>query len=162
MEKDKNIKKNDNDKKKIEELKKKIVELEDVVKRSQADFLNLKRRTDEERIKNIRYSGEQEIIKILPVFDNFKRASEHVPKELEKNEWIKGIVQIEQYFKKVLEDIGIKKIECLGMPANYNFHEIISQLPGKKEIILQEIEAGYIYNDKVIKATKVIVGDGSK
>jgi molecular chaperone GrpE len=155
-------KENNKDKDLVEGLQAKITELEESVKRSQADFMNLKRRTDEERMKNLKYSGERELSQILPVFDNFKRASEHIPEDLSKNEWAVGILQIEQYFKKVLEDIGIKKIECMGMPADYNFHEIISQTKGKKDIIVQEVESGYIYNDKVIRATKVIVGDGNE
>ena len=109
----------------------------------------------------MKYSGSQEILKLLPVFDNFSRAFMHIPEELLNNEWVKGVMQIEQFFVKTLNDMGVKKIECVGMPANHIFHEVISQTKGEKDIIIQEVETGYMYHDKVLRVAKVIVGDGS-
>ena len=164
MKKDSNIKKDkdpkEQDQDKEKEYLQKIAELEDSVKRAQADFLNFKRRTEEEKMNSLKYSGSNELLNLMPVFDNFARAFEHIPEDISENEWVKGVIQIEQYFVKVLEGMGIKKIECLGMPANHIFHEVISQAKGKKDIILQEVEIGYMYNDKVLRASKVIVGDG--
>lgn len=144
--------------KKGEDMKLKILELEESLKRAQADFINYRRRVNEDRIAALKYEGSSMLLSLLPVFDNLDRAFQHIPKELESNDWVKGIVHIEQYFLKILGDLKVNKIECLGMPADYNFHDVIDKKPGKKDIILDVIEDGYIYNDKVLRPAKVIVG----
>jgi len=161
----KKVIKNDKPEKKVNDKEKgyleKIAQLEDSLMRSNADFINYKRRTDEEKLNNLKYSGSNVLLDILPVLDDFKRAFDHIPENLAQDEWVNGVIQIENRFLKSLEDIGIKKIECIGMPANHIFHEVLSIAKGKKDIILQEVEAGYMYHDKVLRPSKVIVGDGN-
>lgn len=140
---------------------KKIIELEEALKRCQADFVNYKRRVNEERISNLKYEGSGVLMTLLPVFDNLTRAFNHIPDGIKDNDWVKGVIHIEQYFLKVLSDMNVQRIECLGMPADHNFHEVVDVKPGKKDIIIHILEDGYTFHDRVLRPAKVVVGDGS-
>ena len=85
-----------------------------------------------------------------------------MPDDLKGNEWVKGIVQIHDDFLKTLEQIGVKKIKTVGEALDPNLHEGLIADPGKKDVILEELEPGYTLNDEVVKVAKVKVGDGNE
>jgi molecular chaperone GrpE len=140
----------------------KIDELTNALARAMADLQNYKRRTEEDQAKFVKFANAELIKVLLPIIDNFDRSTEHLPDDLKNNEWAKGIVQIHDDFLKTLKTVGVKKIKTIGETLNPNLHEGLIAGPGKKDVILEELEPGYTLNDNVIKPAKVKVGDGTK
>lgn len=134
--------------------------------RAQADLVNYRKRGDEEKLAFIKYANLDFILAFLPVFDNFKRAALHTPEsddEVVKN-WVDGVKAIEKQFEQVLSSIGVTQIVVnTGDNFDPNQHEAVateeSDLPA--DSIISEVEYGYIYNDRVIRPTKVKVSKGS-
>jgi len=140
----------------------KIDELTNALARAMADLQNYKRRTEEDQTKFVKFANAELIKVLLPIIDNFDRSTEHLPDDLKNNEWAKGIVQIHDDFLKTLKTVGVKKIKTIGETLDPNLHEGLIAGPGKKDVILEELEPGYTLNDNVIKPAKVKVGDGTK
>lgn len=144
---------------KIKELEDKIAELTAGWQRTQADFMNFRKRVEEEKVGNRKNAQIDLILQILPVLDNFRLSSQHLPKDLSENQWAKGIQHIEHQFEQVLLNIGVSKIETTNQPFDPNRHEAIESL--KSELpsgtILEEIQAGYLFADSVIRPSRVKV-----
>ncbi|MBN1366927.1 MAG: nucleotide exchange factor GrpE [Dehalococcoidales bacterium] len=128
--------------------------------RAQADFINYKRRCEQEKEELIKYGEAEFITKILPVLDDFELAFSHIPRDAAKAEWVKGIKALERKLKTFLEGEGVTEIKALGKSFDPNLHEAMMQAPGKEGIVIQEYLKGYILNDRVIRHSKVVVGDG--
>jgi molecular chaperone GrpE len=147
-------------KNKNEELQRKVSELEDKRLRKAAEFENFKRRTENDQLNLINYAAESFILKILPVFDDMERSLQHIDDENSVGAVKEGLMMVYNKFSKVLEEQGIKKIEAKGKPFDVNFHEALMQqhVEGvEPHTVLEEVEAGYMYKDKVIRHTKVVV-----
>jgi len=140
----------------------KIEELTNALARAMADLQNYKRRTEEDQAKFVKFANAELLKVLLPIIDNFDRSAEHLPEDLKKNDWAKGVVQIHDDFLKTLEKVGVKKIKTTGEKLDPKLHEGLIAGPGKKDVILEELEPGYTLNDQVIKVAKVKVGDGNK
>lgn len=143
----------------ISELETRIDELTNALRQERADAINL-RRHYEEQIANIRSNVKASVVsELLPVIDNFERAMKHVPKELQTSDYIKGIEQIAKQFDKSLGNLGVTKIETVGHEFNPNFHEAVSveEGSGDKEIVSEEVQAGYRLGDEVIRHALVKV-----
>lgn len=148
----------------IELLKKELEQMTEMAKRTMADLQNYKRRQEEERRIIITMANAQLILGLLPILDNLERAVKHAPdpNALPENtkEWFNGInISIGQ-FQKILEETGLKAIESAGQKFNPEFHEALTSGPGEKDIVVEELEKGYILGDKVIRHAKVKVGNG--
>ena len=128
--------------------------------RTQADFMNFKRRSEQEREEFIRFANASLMLEILPVLDDLERALEHVPAKLASIAWVDGVNLIYRKFKATLEAQGLTQIEALGKPFDPNLHEAVRQDKGKEGIIIEEILKGYQLHDKVIRPTMVVVGNG--
>ncbi len=143
----------------IEKLENEIKELKDTLLRRAAEFENYKRRTENDQINLIKYGAESFILKILPIYDDLQRSVQHLD---ESNiESIKdGLKLVLDKFTKTFEDQGVKKIECKGKEFNVDFHDALLQQPSADvppDTVLEEVEPGYMFKDKVIKHAKVIV-----
>ena len=144
----------------VEDLKKQLAEMTERAKHTMADMQNLKRRTEEERVAMFSLAIVDFLKKILPIVDNFDRAVAHMPEGA--GEWYKGIEMSIKDLHKVLEDFGVTKIETVGKHMDPNFHHVLTQGPGEKDVITEEFEAGYIMGDRVIRHAKVKIGNGEK
>ena len=146
--------------KKIDKTKQKIEELEEGWKRTQADFENYRKRTEEQQGKILMMIKADFLAKITPVLDNFRRAFEHSPDD----EFARGVRQIGKQLEDILISEGLQKLPAeAGMKFNPEFHEAISCEPNRKmpaDHIIAEIESGWIFEDKVIKPAKVRVSKG--
>ena len=154
----KSAKKN-NELKKIEELEQKISESNEKYLRLLAEWENYRKRTIKEKSVSIEYGKELIISKILPILDDFNRA-EKAGEEQKKGD---GFLLINQKLTDALQKEGLKKISVSkGEEFDVNQHEAISQIPTKeielKGKIVEEIEAGYLLNEKIIRFSKVIIG----
>ncbi len=144
---------------KIEELKQQIAELTDALQRERADAMNVRRRSEEERVKMGSFYKATVIKELLPVIDNFERALKHLPKDLETNDFIKGVKSIVKQFEDTLAKLGVERIKTVGEPFDPNLHEAISmeEGDGDKEIVSEELQSGYILGDEVIRHAMVKV-----
>lgn len=146
------------DQNEVEALKKDLDEMTELAKRAMADMQNLKRRQEEERKLLISMATIDLVRQILPVLDNLDRAKEHVPDK--DSEWFKGIEMSINQLHQIFENIGLKSFETVGQAFNPDLHEALAQGPGEKDIIIEELEKGYMLGERVIRHAKVKVGNG--
>jgi molecular chaperone GrpE len=139
-------------------MKRQIEELIKALQRERADAINIRNRHDEQ-IKSLKKSVKASVVKeLLPIVDNFERALSHVPNELEKNDYVKGVQAVVRQFEKTLGDMGVKRIKTVGEPFNPNLHEAVSvEGEGGEETVSEELQAGYILGDEVIRHAMVKV-----
>ncbi len=170
---DENIKEknqNDNDQSNKEEeylvvigqLENEIADLKDKLLRKAAEFENYKRRTENDQINLLKYSAESFIIKLLPVVDDFVRSNDHMESAKDVDSVKKGVQLIYDKLMKILTEQGVTKIEAVGKPFNVDYHEALLQRKAEDaepHTVLDEIEKGYMYKDKVIRHSKVIVSE---
>jgi molecular chaperone GrpE len=146
----------------VKQLQAQLEELTNALQRERADALNLRRRHEEE-IANLRTRLKANVIgELLPVIDNFERALKHVPKELESNDYIKGVQGVVKQFEKTLADMGVERIKTVGEHFDPHLHEAISmeEGDGQHEIVSEELQAGYRLGDDVIRHAMVRVKAG--
>lgn len=146
----------------IEKLKKELEEMKSIAIRATADYQNLRKRSEEEKIEFMKYANSKLILEILPFIDNMKRAMQHIPEELKTNEWAIGVLNIGSHILDSLNKLGLSKIESVGQKLDPSLHEALMQMPGEQDLIIQEVEEGYMLNGKVIRYAKVVVGNGEK
>lgn len=125
-----------------------------------AEFENYRKRTLKEKADLILNGGEKTITAILPILDDFERA---IADKSEDPKVIKeGVQMIFNKFSKVLESLGVKKIETQDKDFDVDYHEAVAMVPGmgddKKGKVIDCIQTGYTLNDKVIRHAKVAVG----
>lgn len=148
----------------IKELEIQVSEWQDKYLRKVAEFENYKRRTENDQLNLIKYAAEHFIVKLLNVVDDFERSLTHIKDSKEISTLEEGIKLVYNKLMKTLEEQGVKKIEAVGKPFDVHFHEAVMQMQNDSvppHTVLDEIQCGYIYKDKVIRYSKVIVSDES-
>lgn len=146
-------------KKQTDELQRKVEELTAALQRERADSENIRRRHDEETSR-LRTSVKAHLVKdLLPVIDNFERALKHVPKDLEKNDYIKGVHAVVAQFEKTLQQMGVERIKTVGEAFDPHLHEAVSmeEGDGSSEVVSEELQAGYRIGDDVVRHAMVRV-----
>ena len=130
--------------------------------RAQADFINYKRRTEQERGEFNRFANGTLILNLLPVLDDLERAIDSIPPKLAKTSWVDGTKRIRHKFRASLEAQGLAPIKALGEPFDPRFHEAVRQDKGNEGIVIEEFQRGYMLHDRVLRPTKVVVGNGEE
>ncbi len=127
-----------------------------------AEFDNFRKRTLKERIELIQTSTQDLMTAVLPVIDDFERAAKSLETVTEVAPMKEGMDLIHQKLKNILTQKGLKPMESLGQPFNADLHEAITNIPapseGQKDLVLDEVERGYMLGEKVIRFAKVVVG----
>jgi molecular chaperone GrpE len=136
-----------------------VDELTAALQRERADAMNLRRRHDEQlaNLKNVVKTNT--VRELLPVIDNLERALKHVPQELEGNDYIKGVQGVVRQFDKAMQDIGVQRIKTVGEVFDPRVHEAVSMEDGdgEREVVSEELQAGYQLGDEVIRHAMVKV-----
>ena len=143
----------------VEELEKKNDELNDRLIRRLAEFENYKKRTDLEKDELFKYAAQPFILKTLTVHEDLQRSLTHINDE-KKDALIEGLKLVANKFTQILEEQGVIKIEALGKEFDHEYHEALLQQPSKEfppNYVINVVEAGYMFKDKVIKHAKVVV-----
>ncbi len=146
--------------KKETELEQKLGELTADLQRVQADFVNYRRRVDDERKVLMDTARAATIMKLLPVIDTIERAVNHLPTELEHNNWAQGVVSLAKSLDKSLQDLSITRITATpGTVFDPNEHEAVMMEDGEGdvEVIAEELRAGYRLGNTVIRHSMVRV-----
>ncbi|RJO62699.1 MAG: nucleotide exchange factor GrpE [Dehalococcoidia bacterium] len=128
--------------------------------RGQADFVNFKKRLEQDKIDAAKYANAGLILKILPVLDDFERAVGAVPPSMAKEPWVGGINGIARKLESVLESVGLTAIKAQGEFFDPNLHEASGSAPGPEGLVVMELEKGYKLADRVLRPARVMVGNG--
>lgn len=146
--------------KKQEELEQQLGELMLDLQRTRADFENYRKRVETEKAMARAHGRVGAISQLLPIIDTIERATTHVPEELKDNAWANGIVGLTKKLDKALLDLDIKKIDATpGTPFNPELHEAVQfdESDGEHEVIAEELQAGYMLGDDVLRHSMVKV-----
>ena len=147
---------------KEKELEEKVNEINDKYLRLYSEFDNYRKRTIKERIELSKTASEEIIIDLLPVLDDFERSIKSNEASEDCDAIKDGMDLIYNKFKNTLEKKGLKPIETQGNEFDTDFHEAITQIPAPsddlKGKVVDEIEKGYQLHDKVIRFSKVVIG----
>ena len=153
------IKKNNDE---LETLKQENADLNDKLLRSLAEIQNYKKRKDEELNRMLKYSDEDLILDLLPVIDNFERAIKLDDTDLsdELSKFLEGFKMIYTSVIQILNKYEVREIESLNKEFDPTYHQaVITDNVEEKNnnVILEVLQKGYIYKDKVIRPTMVKV-----
>lgn len=147
----------------VEKLRKEKDELHDKYLRLYSEFENFRRRTNKEKLTLIDTANERLVLEILPVMDDFERAMESMQNSSEVASVCEGVTLIFNKFKKTLTDAGVKEIECIGEAFDPEIHDAVTKIPApKKKLkgkVVDQIQKGYKLKEKVIRHSKVVVGE---
>jgi molecular chaperone GrpE len=142
-------------------LKKQVDEYKDKHLRLYADFDNFKKRNAKERLDLILTAGKDVIQDLLPILDDFDRATKALENTTDVEAVKEGMKLIQGKLTKTLENKGLKPIESKGQNFNVEQHEAITEIPAAPDMagkVIDEVEKGYYLNDKIIRFAKVVVG----
>jgi len=149
----------------VESLKKALAEekakAEDYLanwQRAQADFINYKRRVEQERNEATKFANAMLVLNLLPVLDDLERALENVSTKLAGLTWVEGIRLIYRKLQAVLQGHGLIEIKALGQPFDPNLHEAVLYGEGEEGMVIEELQKGYMLHDRVLRPTMVKVG----
>ena len=144
-------------------LKQEVALANDKYLRLYAEFDNFRRRTQKERAELLQTAGMDVIVSLLPVLDDFDRAIRHIDNASDINALKEGVGLIQQKFKNILGQKGLKEMESIGTAIDPELHEAITNIPAptdeQKGKVIDEVEKGYYLNDKVARHAKVVVGN---
>lgn len=143
-------------------LKEELSLANDKFLRLYAEFDNYKRRTSKERVELLQTAGKDVIVSLLPVLDDFERASRAIENAKDVSAVKEGISLVHNKFKNLLAQKGLKEMASKGQPFDADIHEAVTNIPAPDESlkgkIVDVLEEGYLLNDKVIRFAKVVVG----
>ena len=160
--KEKKKKKEHHSNKEIEKLKEEITSQNEKILRLSAEMQNMRRRADEERSRLLKYDGEAIIMSMLTILDNFEHAINMDDTNLtdEVSKFLSGFKMIYANMSDSLKSIGVTEIECLHMPfdeTKMNAVLIDHSNDFENNIVLDVLQKGYMYKDKVIRPAMVKV-----
>ena len=147
---------------KVKALELEINQYKELALRKAAEFENYKRRTENDQLNLLKYAAESVIIKLLSTVDDLERSLAHMTDETDVNKIKEGIQLVYNKLIKTLDEQGVKKIESIGKPFSVEFHEALMQRADDSvppHTVIDELETGYMYKDRVIRHAKVIVSE---
>ena len=149
----------------LEETTAKEKEYLELLQRSQADFINYKRRVEREREEQAKFAEAELISKLLPILDDFNRAQRAMPPEIAEADWARGIELVKKKLMGVLEEQGLSKVEAEGKDFDPQEHEALvyeesdEYEEGKVKAVISD---GYRLHGRVIRPAQVAVSRGIK
>ena len=127
-----------------------------------AEFDNFRKRTLKEKSELIKNAAEGAMKDLLPVLDDFERAIQATSESNDVESIKEGVNLIYNKFVKYLEQKGVKAIESQDADFDTEYHEAVTTFPtddeSKKGKVIDTVQKGYVMNDKVIRHSKVVVG----
>ncbi len=149
--------------KKVKDLENALTEEKNKYLRLSAEFDNYRKRTLKEKMELSKLAGEEIFLKILPVLDDLDRALKSIRESSELEAVKEGMQLIYSKFSEYLSQQGVKEIEALHQDFDTDLHEAITKIPAPekklKGKIVDVIEKGYFLNDRVIRYSKVVIGE---
>lgn len=150
----------------LEQAQQEVAENLDTAQRAQAEMVNFRRRTDEDRIANAKYANSRLIANILPVLEELDLAISHTESSSEINDsFLEGIKLIQRKLTGVLESEGVAAIEAVGLMFNPMEHEAVGTEESSEVepgYITQILRPGFRLHDRVIRPAQVMVATTPK
>ena len=146
----------------VEKLKAEVEMLKDKYIRQVAEFDNFRKRNAKERLELMQTAGKDVLISLLEVLDDCDRAEKQLQTATAGDPIREGVQLVFQKLRKTVEAKGVKPMLTIGTEFNPDQHEAITEIPAPNDSlkgkIVDEIERGYMMNDKIIRFAKVVVG----
>ena len=144
----------------IEKLKGENDSLKDAMMRAMAEAQNIRRRVQEQMQTERKYAAEGLVRDLIPVLDNFARTMDAINKGANAEKIAEGVAQIEKLMMKALEGANVVRVKSVGEAFNPEMHEALTTLETDEfadDTVVDEIEAGYMIHDRVIRPARVRV-----
>ena len=148
----------------LQEVRLEVEQNKDLAQRAQAELINFRKRSDEDRIAHQQYSNSRLLIKMLPVFDELELAINHAdqsaPADSPADSWVEGVKLIQRKVASLLESEGVAKIDSVGAPFDPVHHEAVGTVetadypPG---CVSEVVRNGYLLHDRLIQPAQVVV-----
>ena len=146
---------------KLKEDAEKAKEHWDKLLRLQADFENTRKRLEKEKQDFVKFANEGIIFELLNVLDDLERTVDLAQsKHQDLSAFLKGVEMILAHLYEMLKEYGVKPIDAEGKIFDPHYHEALMQIENKdlpEHTIVEELQKGYLLNDRVIRTTKVKV-----
>ena len=138
-------------------------ELNDKYLRLYSEFDNYRKRTSRERVELFKTAGQDILTDLLPIMDDFERAMQNMDKKGDVKTIRQGVDLIFNKFRTTLENKGLKHFKSIEKEFDPEINEAITKIPAPskklKGKVVDEVEKGYMLNEKVIRFAKVVVGE---
>ncbi len=144
----------------LEKLRAQSLEYLEGWQRSRAEFSNYKKRAERELSDSTQAAAADVLTKFLPVIDDFERALENVPQDLNENAWVGGVTLIMRKIDKVLVDLGIEAVDPTGQPFDPIQHQAIgtdTESDAENGTVTQTMQKGYVIGERVVRPALVRV-----
>ncbi len=139
----------------------KAKECQDKLLRASADFDNLRKRLEKERLEFLKYANEGILLELLNVLDDLERTINLAEdKHEDLNAFLKGVEMILAHLYDLLKQHGVKPIEAEGKVFDPHYHEALMQVENKdlpEHTIVEVLQKGYLMHERVIRTAKVKV-----
>ncbi|HEY8477480.1 MAG TPA: nucleotide exchange factor GrpE [Chloroflexota bacterium] len=149
----------------VEALRQRVAELERKAEerlqqwqRVQADFINFRRRVEQEREEQAKFAASTLVADLLSVLDDFERAFQTLPVDLQRLTWIGGVALIHRKLEAILERHGLQPIEALGKEFDPYEHEAVLREDDTSTKVVAELQRGYKLHNRVLRPTLVKLG----
>ncbi len=147
----------------VEQIQTQLEEIKDKYLRLSAEFDNYRKRSLREKMDLTKYASEEILESILPLYDDFERAMKSMDTSTDINAIKEGLHLIYSKFSDFLKTKGVSEIEAIGKELNTDIHEAITKIPVQDEAmkgkIVDVVLKGYMLNEKVIRFSKVVMGE---
>ncbi len=141
----------------------KLAEMQDKYIRLSAEFDNYRKRTLREKMELSKYAAEDLFQKLIPLMDDFDRALAHMESATDCAAMKDGIDLIYNKFYAFFKQNGLREIESMNIGFNVDVHEAVAKMPveeeEKKGMVVDVVQKGYYFQDKVLRHSKVVVGE---
>ncbi len=133
-------------------------QLEDKYKRALADYQNLQKRVQEEKVEWIKTANGNLIIQLLPAMDHLETALKGAKEKGEQSPWLQGVEMTVAELRRVLEEEGLHPVQVEKFDPN--LHEVVEATEGPEGAIEDVFQMGYTLNGKLLRTAKVSAGKG--
>jgi len=147
----------------LDEARSKAQTYLDLAQRTQADFVNYRRRIEQERGEHMRAARGETLAKVLPLLDDLDRAIGSMPQDLSRSDWAQGVALIGRKIHSTLQSLGVQRVGEPGKPFDPYQEEAIMYEPSAQYpagSVTQVVQSGYSLDGKVLRPAQVIVSSG--
>ena len=130
-------------------------------KRAEADLVNFKKKTEQERQGVSIFANAMLVSSLLPILDDMERAFDSLDANLAGLTWVEGLKLVYRKLLSTLEGQGLSFINTVGEQFDPTLHEAVMQAAGEEGVVVGELQKGYRFHDRVIRPAMVKVGNGT-